>query len=150
MRLVLQRVDRGSVKVADDETASIRLGLVILVGVGRGDRKEDAEWLAAKVAGLRIFGDEQGKFNRSLLDVNGEALVVSQFTLYADASKGRRPSFTAAAPPEVAEPLVDHFARCLSDAGIATRLGRFGAHMKVGLVNDGPVTLVLERSNRGG
>lgn len=145
MRLVLQRVERASVTVGAEDVASIGPGLLILVGVGEGDTEAESDWLAAKVGGLRIFEDKEGKFNHSLREIHGEALVVSQFTLYGDARKGRRPSFTRAAAPGMAESLVEHFARSLSEQGIATQLGRFGAYMKVDLINDGPVTLVLER-----
>ena len=116
-----------------------------MVGVTHGDIEEQATWLARKVAGLRIFEDEEGRMNAGLLDVGGEALVVSQFTLYADARKGRRPSFTNAAPPEVAEPLVDRFAQALAATGVPVKTGLFGAHMLVQIYNDGPVTLLLER-----
>ena len=145
MRVVAQRVSRGRVSVDGQTVAEIGRGLVLLVGVGHGDTLVEADWLAEKCAGLRIFEDEQGKMNLSLGDVGGQALVVSQFTLYADVGKGRRPSFTEAAPPEVAEPLVEAFAANLGRLGIDARLGRFGAHMLVEIDNDGPVTIMLER-----
>jgi len=115
------------------------------VGVTHEDTKEQAEWLARKVTGLRIFEDSAGKINASLLDVEGAALVISQFTLYADTRKGRRPSFTDAAPPEMAEPLVNHFAQALRDHDVPVETGIFGAHMLVEIHNDGPVTIILER-----
>lgn len=145
MRAVLQRVRHGSVTVGGETKAEIGPGLVILLGVGHGDDRDEATWLAEKAATLRIFEDDQGKSNLSLLDVGGEALVVSQFTLYANSSKGRRPSFIAAARPEIAEPLVEIFAAHLEAQGIPVKLGVFGAHMLVEINNDGPVTIVLER-----
>jgi D-tyrosyl-tRNA(Tyr) deacylase len=145
MRLVLQRVRRGRVTVDGKEVAAISRGLVILAGVGQDDTAEQADWLAAKVAGLRIFEDAEGKTNLSIGEVGGQALVVSQFTLYADATKGRRPSFIFAALPEVAEPLVQRFADSLAALGVPTQTGVFGAHMLVEIENDGPVTILLER-----
>jgi D-tyrosyl-tRNA(Tyr) deacylase len=118
---------------------------VLLVGVGPSDQVDQARYLAEKIAHLRIFEDQAGKMNRSLLDVGGEAIVVSQFTLFADTRKGRRPSFTAAAQPQVAQPLVEQFAAYLSNLGIPTQSGEFGAHMLVEIANDGPVTIILER-----
>ena len=149
MRLVLQRVRRSAVSVDGQSVAEIGPGLNVLIGVGHGDGEAEAAWLAEKVAHLRVFEDDQGLTNRSLLEVGGEALVVSQFTLYADARKGRRPSFTDAAPPEQAEPLVRHFAEKLAAQGVPVKLGVFGAHMCVEIVNDGPVTIVLERTPAG-
>ncbi|MBM2844073.1 MAG: D-tyrosyl-tRNA(Tyr) deacylase [Anaerolineales bacterium] len=146
MRAVLQRVRRGRVSVDGASVAEIGPGLVILIGVGRGDTAAEAVALAEKTSLLRIFEDSDGKMNRSLIDAGGEALVVSQFTLYADTAKGRRPSFLDAADPADAEPLVRRYADGLQQAGIATRLGVFGAHMLVEIENDGPVTIVLERS----
>jgi len=145
MRALLQRVRHAQVSVDGRLVAEIGGGLVILLGIGRQDGDEQARFLAGKVAALRIFEDSTGKFNRSLLDVGGEALVVSQFTLYGDADKGRRPSFSAAAPPEIARPLVDRFAALLASQGVPTRSGVFGAHMQVELENDGPVTIWLEK-----
>ena len=145
MRLVLQRVQRGSVSVEGKEIARIGQGLVILVGVGHEDSAEHANWLAEKCANLRVFEDSQGKTNLSIKDVEGEALVVSQFTLYADTRKGRRPSFIKAALPEVAEPLVKVFAERLEMSGVPVQMGEFGAHMLVEIENDGPVTIILER-----
>jgi D-tyrosyl-tRNA(Tyr) deacylase len=145
MRAVVQRVSRASVSVAGEAIGAIGRGVVVLVGVTHGDEEEQAAWLARKIAGLRIFEDSAGKMNAGLLDVEGAALVISQFTLYADARKGRRPGFTDAAPPEVAEPLVGHFAQVLRDHGVPVETGAFGAHMLVEIHNDGPVTIVLER-----
>jgi len=145
MRAVVQRVSRASVTVDGQVIGAIGRGVVVLLGVTHGDGEAEAAWLARKIAGLRIFEDEAGKMNASLLDVGGEALVVSQFTLYGDARKGRRPSFTRAAPPEVAAPLVDRFAELLRQAGVPVQTGRFGAHMLVEIHNDGPVTILLER-----
>lgn len=145
MRLVIQRVRRGRVTVDGAEMAAIGRGMVILAGVGQGDTSEQADWLAAKVASLRIFEDAQGKTNLSIREVGGEALVVSQFTLYADATRGRRPSFIQAALPEAAEPLVRRFADSLAAQGVPTQTGIFGAHMLVEIDNDGPVTILLER-----
>jgi D-tyrosyl-tRNA(Tyr) deacylase len=145
MRVLLQRVSQASVQVRDETIASIERGYLILLGIGRGDTEEQARFLADKVANLRIFEDDHGKMNLSLTDVHGEAIVVSQFTLYADTAKGRRPSFIYAALPEVAEPLVDRFAVLLRERGIPTQTGAFGAHMMVQIHNDGPVTIWLER-----
>jgi D-aminoacyl-tRNA deacylase len=145
MRVVIQRVSYGAVIVDNERTAEIGKGLVILVGIGHGDGEAQADWLAEKCANLRIFEDEAGKMNRSVLDIGGSALVVSQFTLYADAQKGRRPAFVDAAPPEQAEPLVDYFARRLRDFSVPVQTGIFQAHMRVEIHNDGPVTLSLER-----
>jgi D-tyrosyl-tRNA(Tyr) deacylase len=125
--------------------SQIGKGLVILLGVGHGDTEEQVTFLAEKVANLRIFEDAQGKPNLSVLDVQGEAIVVSQFTLYADARKGRRPSFTDAALPDIAEPLVDRFVEVLRGHGVPTQSGQFGAHMLVEIHNDGPVTIWLEK-----
>ena len=145
MRVLLQRVSKASVTVEGQTISSIGKGLLILLGVGHGDGEEQAKFLAEKIANLRVFEDEQGKTNLSILDVNGEAIVVSQFTLYADTRKGRRPSFIGAALPEVAEPLVGRFAELLSGQGVPTQTGKFGAHMEVEIYNDGPVTIWLER-----
>lgn len=145
MRVVLQRVERGSVRVEQQTIAEIGQGLVILLGVGPEDGEEQIGYLTKKIANLRIFEDNQGKINRSVLDVGGAAIVVSQFTLYADTRKGRRPSFTDAAPPQVASPLVDRFAEALAALGVPTQIGQFGAHMQVEIHNDGPVTIWMER-----
>ena len=145
MRVVVQRVSRGRVSVDGRGVAEIGPGVVILLGIGMADGEEQARYLAEKIAHLRIFEDEEGKINRSLLEVGGEAIVVSQFTLYADTRKGRRPSFTDAAPPEIASPLVGRFADMLAGLGVRTQTGEFGAHMLVEIANDGPVTIWLER-----
>ncbi len=146
MRIVLQRVKKASVTVGGERISEIGTGLLLLVGVAQGDGETEADWLAGKVAGLRIMGDEQGMMNLSVKDVGGEALAVSQFTLLADTRKGKRPSFVRAAPPEEAEALFDHFCKRLREAGVASvKTGSFGAMMEVALVNDGPVTIVLER-----
>lgn len=145
MRALLQRVSRASVTVEGETISSIGKGLLILLGVGHGDGEEQVKFLAEKIANLRIFEDTQGKTNLSILDVNGEAIVVSQFTLYADTRKGRRPSFIDAALPDVAEPLVSRFAELLQGHGVSTQTGKFGAHMQVEIHNDGPVTIWLER-----
>ena len=145
MRAVVQRVSQALVSVEGDVVGAIERGVVVLVGVTHGDAEAQAEWLARKIAGLRIFEDSEGKMNAGLLDVDGAALVISQFTLYADARKGRRPGFTDAALPDVAEPLVEHFAQALRDHGVPVETGVFGAHMVVEIHNDGPVTILLER-----
>ncbi len=144
MRAVLQRVRRGKVSVDGKTVAEIGPGLIILLGVGHEDSEENARLLAEKVAFLRIFEDDQGKMNLSVRDVRGSAIVVSQFTLYADARKGRRPSFTDAALPDHARPLVDRFAALLAEQGVPTQTGEFGARMLVEIDNDGPVTILLE------
>jgi D-tyrosyl-tRNA(Tyr) deacylase len=149
MRLVLQRVRRGRVSVDGVEVAAIGRGLVILAGVGHGDTPEQADGLAEKVSTLRVFEDAEGKTNLSVQDVGGQVLVVSQFTLYADTRKGRRPSFLDAALPEAAEPLVRRLADALSARGVPTQTGVFGAHMLVEIDNDGPVTILLERAPEG-
>ena len=145
MRILLQRVAQARVSVEEQVIAEIGPGLVLLVGVGPNDGGEQARYLANKIANLRIFEDQDGKMNRSLLDAGGSALVVSQFTLFADTRKGRRPSFTGSAPPAIAEPLVERFAASLEDLGVPTKTGEFGAHMLVEIANDGPVTIFLER-----
>lgn len=145
MRIVLQRVRQGRVLVDGNTVAEIDRGMVILLGIAPGDGQEQAHWLVEKVVNLRVFEDEDGKMNHSLLEAGGSALVVSQFTLYADARKGRRPSFTDAAPPEKAEPLVRLFSELLQQHGVPTQTGEFGAHMLVEIQNDGPVTIILER-----
>ncbi len=144
MRVVLQRVTSARVLVAGHAIAEIGKGLVIFLGIGPGDDADKARFLAEKVANLRIFEDELGKMNRSVLDIGGQAIVVSQFTLYADTRRGRRPSFTAAAQPEIARPLVESFAELLRQLGVPTQTGEFGAHMLVEIGNDGPVTIWLE------
>jgi D-aminoacyl-tRNA deacylase len=144
VRAVCQRVSEASVRVEGDVVGEIGSGLCVLLGVARGDVEADADGLAGKVARLRIFADGQGRVDRSLLDTGGAALVVSQFTLVADTSKGNRPSFTGAAAPEQAEALYERFCRTLHDLGVRVETGVFGATMQVGRVNDGPVTIVLE------
>lgn len=145
MKVVLQRVEEGRVIIDGQIRAEIGKGLVILLGIGSGDNDDQASYLVEKIANLRIFEDEDGKMNRSVLDVEGEAIVVSQFTLYADTRKGRRPSFTDAAPPELASPLVERFAELLRAKGVPTQTGEFGAHMLVEISNNGPVTIWMER-----
>ncbi|HXG75037.1 MAG TPA: D-aminoacyl-tRNA deacylase [Gaiellaceae bacterium] len=144
MRAVVQRVREASVTVEDRVAGACGRGLLVLVGVGARDTDAQATRLAEKVARLRVFENEEGRFDRSLLDVGGEALVVSQFTLLADTSKGNRPSFTDAAPPERSRPLYERFCAELSALGVPVARGVFGARMQVALVNDGPVTLVLD------
>lgn len=146
MRVVLQRVSRASVAVAGELVSAIGAGFCLLAGVAPEDGSAEVEALVDKVAGLRIFSDEDGKMNRSIVDVGGEILLVSQFTLLGDVRKGRRPSFTGAATPEHAEPVIDAVRAGLTGRGIVTRTGVFGAAMSVDLVNDGPVTLVLDVS----
>lgn len=143
--MVLQRVKNASVTVDGTRISGIGAGLLLLVGVAQGDGKPEADWLAGKVAGLRIFNDEGGKMNLGVKDVSGEVLAVSQFTLLADTRKGKRPSFIHATPPEEAEPLFDYFCERLRATGVPVKTGQFGAMMDVALVNDGPVTIVLER-----
>lgn len=159
MRAVLQRVTRASVAIDGETVGSIGPGLLVLLGVAQGDGPEEAARLAGKTTELRIFADPSAslgagspaprRFNRSLLETGGEALVVSQFTLLADVRKGRRPSFVAAAPPEKAAPLVERYASALRELGVRVQTGRFGAHMLVGLENDGPVTFVLDTAELG-
>jgi len=132
------------VDIADHKVAEIGMGMIILLGIGPEDTEEKARIMARKIANLRIFGDQQGKINLSILDIKGEAIVVSQFTLYADTRKGNRPSFTDAALPDLARPLVDRFADCLRDNGVPTQTGEFGAEMLVRIENDGPVTILME------
>jgi D-tyrosyl-tRNA(Tyr) deacylase len=144
MRALVQRVTRAAVTVNNETVSKIERGLVILVGVSHDDTAEAADFLAQKTANLRIFEDDDGKFNLSALDVGAEALVVSQFTLYADARRGRRPDFIAAARPEIAAPLVEEFARRLESAGLAVSRGQFQAKMLVEIWNDGPVTIMLD------
>jgi D-tyrosyl-tRNA(Tyr) deacylase len=145
MRILLQRVAHARVSVDNQVIAEVGSGLVLLVGVGPTDGEDQARYLAGKIANLRIFEDQDGKMNLSLIDVGGGALVVSQFTLFADTRKGRRPSFTDSAPPDIAQPLVDRFASLLEEQGVPTQSGEFGAHMLVEIANDGPVTILLER-----
>lgn len=144
MRAVVQRVVEAWVEVEGQEVARIGQGLLVLLGVGQGDSDEDAKYLANKIANLRVFEDEEGKLNKSVLEVGGSVLVVSNFTLYGDCRKGRRPSFTDAANPEVANELYQRFCEFLKAEGVPVETGIFQAHMHVGLINDGPVTLLLD------
>ncbi len=144
MKAVIQRVIRASVSVDGETVGAIGPGLAVLLGVAEGDTAEEAHRLARKTAELRIFSDADGRFNLSLLDTAGEALVVSQFTLLAQTRKGRRPSFSHAAPPEVAEPLVEEYEAALRRLGVRVASGRFQAHMQVEILNDGPVTIILD------
>ena len=146
MKIVLQRVKNASVTVNGEEISGIGPGLLLLVGIARGDGEAEANWLVEKVAGLRVFADDEGKMNLDVREARGEILAVSQFTLLADTRKGKRPSFVEAAPPEEAEMLFDYFCEKLREAGVASmETGSFGAMMDVSLVNDGPVTIILER-----
>lgn len=144
MRAVVQRVSRAQVSVGDEVTGKIGPGLLVLLGISKIDTAADADYVVAKILGLRIFGDENGKMNLSLADTRGAILAVSQFTLYGDVRKGRRPSFDQAAPPDLANELYEHFVRKIRDAGLTCETGRFQATMKVELVNDGPVTILLD------
>jgi D-tyrosyl-tRNA(Tyr) deacylase len=144
MRAVIQRVSRAQVTVNEEIAGEIGLGLLVLLGVGRDDTEADATYLAGKIAGLRVFEDDQGKMNRSVLDVGGSVLAVSQFTLYGDARKGKRPSFDAAAPPEKARQLYEFFVEQIRAAGLRCQTGRFQETMKVELANEGPVTILLD------
>jgi D-tyrosyl-tRNA(Tyr) deacylase len=144
MRAVVQRVSRASVTVDEQVVGQIDRGYVVLLGVGAGDTEDEAVLLADKIANLRVFSDAEGRFNHSLLDVAGSVLVISQFTLYADTRRGRRPSFSDAAAPELASGLVDTFVKALQKFGVRVETGIFGAHMQVALVNDGPVTISFD------
>lgn len=148
MRAVIQRVTRASVSVDGQTVGEIGTGFLVLLGAGRDDTEEDVRYIAGKIAGMRIFSDAEGKFNLALADVGGSILLVSQFTLYGDTRKGRRPAFVDAAPPEVAEALVERCAQLWREAGIKVETGRFGAHMDVSLLNDGPVTIILDSAQR--
>jgi D-tyrosyl-tRNA(Tyr) deacylase len=143
MRVVVQRVSEARVRVDDAVVGAVGAGLCILLGIARGDDAAEAERLAGKIARLRVFPDEAGKLDRSLLDTGGAALVVSQFTLLADTEKGNRPSFTEAAPPEEAQPLYERFCEALRELGVEVATGVFGASMRVEILNDGPVTIIL-------
>ena len=145
MRALIQRVSKASVTIDGKTISSIGHGLVVLLGAGHNDGEEQARWMAEKIATLRVFEDDAGKMNLSVLDVKGAAIAVSQFTLFADAQKGRRPSFIDAARPEVAAPLVERFAALLREQGVPTQTGVFGADMLVEIHNDGPVTIWLEK-----
>ncbi len=144
MKVVLQRVKEASVSVDGEIAGQILRGLVVFVGIANGDEETDADYLIEKIINLRIFSDEEGKFNLSLLQINGELLVISQFTLLADARKGRRPSFTDAAIPDVAKRLYEYFVKRLKESGLKVATGIFAAHMLVNILNDGPVTIVLD------
>jgi D-tyrosyl-tRNA(Tyr) deacylase len=150
VKALLQRVTRASVSVAGEEVGRIGRGLVVLVGVAAGDEEEDAQYLVPKITNLRIFADEQGKFNLSALDIGGELLLVSQFTLLADTRKGRRPSFIEAAPPERAEELFRYFIELARGSGLRVATGRFQQYMQLEIHNDGPVTLMLDSRDRPG
>ncbi|MFC2170551.1 D-aminoacyl-tRNA deacylase [Calditrichota bacterium] len=145
MRVLVQRVSSASVQVEGREISSIPSGLLLLAGIHEDDTESEVRWMASKIAGLRIFEDDQDKMNLSIQDVSGEILVVSQFTLYGDARKGRRPSFSHAAPPDKAEPLCRLFASSLKEENLIVKEGVFGAYMQVHLTNDGPVTILVER-----
>ena len=149
MKAIVQRVEKASVDVENAGTRSIGPGLMVLLGVARGDTREDAEYLIRKITGMRIFKDSEGRMNKSVMDIEGEVLVVSQFTLMAATRKGNRPSFDPAAPPEEAKPLYETFLNILEDTmGRRPAVGEFGAYMKVSLVNDGPVTIPLDSRAR--
>jgi D-aminoacyl-tRNA deacylase len=148
VRAVVQRVTKASVSIGGEVVGAIDTGLVVLLGVKPGDDERAIDFLAEKIANLRIFPDDDGRMNRSVLDTGGAALVVSQFTLYGDCRKGRRPSFIDAAPPEIAEPLYERFVARLRGYGLKVETGRFAADMKVELVNDGPVTLIVDSPDR--
>ena len=148
MKIVVQRVSQASVKVGGEIVGEISQGLLLLVGIEENDEKEDAEWLSKKILDLRIFSDEEGKMNRSVKDINGEILCVSQFTLLADYKKGNRPSFIKAAKPEKAVPLFEYFKGLIKSSGLKTESGIFGADMKVSLLNDGPVTIVMDSKTK--
>lgn len=144
MRAVIQRVSRATVTVDQEQVGAIGQGLVVLLGIHREDQKADLDWLVDKIVHLRVFEDAEGKMNRSLLDTGGAMLIVSQFTLYGDCRKGRRPGYSTAARPEQAEALYENFVRAVQEQGVVTATGRFQAAMAVDLVNDGPVTLLLD------
>ena len=148
MRAVFQRVTSAKVVVGGEVVSSIGAGALILLGVGKGDTAKDAAYMADKLAGLRVFSDEQGKMNLSLLDIGGEAMVVSQFTLYGDVKKGKRPGFDGAADPKVGEELYLEVVRRMNELGVPTKTGVFGAHMQVELCNDGPVTILVDSAKQ--
>lgn len=144
MKIVVQRVARAEVKVNDEEISKINQGFLVLLGITHNDTKDQADYLAKKLCNLRVFSDENGKMNLGLKDINGELLIVSQFTLYADCSSGNRPSFINAARPETAEKLYEYFCNKCEEYGVKVKKGVFGADMKVSLLNDGPVTIIIE------
>ena len=148
MRALVQRVSQASVTVGSDEVGSIGLGLVVLLGVSRQDEGDEARYIVDKTVNLRIFPDEEGRFDRSALDIGAELLIVSQFTLYGDTRKGRRPSFLEAAPPERAHELFDRVVALFAETGLSVQTGRFQAHMMVSIQNDGPVTIMLDSTDR--
>ncbi|NOU59827.1 D-aminoacyl-tRNA deacylase [Marinifilum caeruleilacunae] len=149
MRVVIQRVSKASVTVENEIVGQIGEGLMILVGIENEDTKEDANWLSKKICNLRIFDDEDGVMNKSLLDVKGNILTVSQFTLHAKTKKGNRPSYIAAAKPDISVPLYEYFVKELErESGTKVQTGKFGAHMEVALVNDGPVTIIIDTKNK--
>jgi D-tyrosyl-tRNA(Tyr) deacylase len=148
MRVIIQRVSEASVSIDSQVKAKIGYGLMILVGISTEDNHEDIDWLTQKIINLRVFNDENGKMNLSLLDVKGEVLLISQFTLFASTKKGNRPSFIQSAKPEIAVPLYEQFIESLKATGIEIKTGRFGADMKVSLTNDGPVTIIIDSKNK--
>ena len=148
MRAVVQRVSKASVAVGDEEVGRIGAGLLVFLGVSSSDGEEEARYIADKTINLRIFPDDKGRFDRSALDIGAQVLVVSQFTLYGDTRRGRRPSFTGAAPPDQASSLVERTVALIADSGLLVETGRFQAHMAVSLVNDGPVTIMLDSDDR--
>ncbi|AZI22147.1 D-tyrosyl-tRNA(Tyr) deacylase [Chryseobacterium taklimakanense] len=148
MRIVIQRVSASSVKVDDRTVGEIAAGFMLLIGIDEEDETADADWLVQKILNLRVFGDEEGKMNRSITDIKGEILCISQFTLIADYKKGNRPSFIKAAKPDKAIPLFEYFKNEISKSGLKTESGIFGADMKVSLVNDGPVTILMDSKTK--
>ena len=148
MRVVIQRVSASSVKVDDRTVGEIAAGFMLLIGIDEEDETADADWLVQKILNLRVFGDEEGKMNRSIIDIKGEILCISQFTLIADYKKGNRPSFIKAAKPDKAIPLFEYFKNEFSKSGLKTESGIFGADMKVSLVNDGPVTILMDSKTK--
>jgi len=148
MRVVIQRVTEAAVSINEEINGKIEKGLLILAGIGQDDHLEDIQWLTQKISNLRIFSDDNGKMNLSILDIKGEILLVSQFTLYASTKKGNRPSFIQSAPPTIAIPLYEQFIKSLKETGISVQTGQFGADMKVSLTNDGPVTIIIDSKNK--
>lgn len=148
MRVVIQRVSESSVKIDDKTVGEISAGFMLLIGIDEEDETTDADWLVQKILNLRVFGDEEGKLNRSIIDINGEILCISQFTLIADYKKGNRPSFIKAAKPDKAVPLFEYFKNEIAKSGLKTESGIFGADMKVSLVNDGPVTILMDSKTK--